>query len=127
MRLRISLGRLLLCFLLALFVAVVALNWTYGRLPPEPRPTGSFVQIGSLRIHYIERPGTGTAVVLLHGLPGTAKDWEDVTPLLAGHRTIAIDRPGFGYSSGGYVPFARQLEVIDALLHKLHVVRPILV
>jgi pimeloyl-ACP methyl ester carboxylesterase len=50
--------------------------------------------------------------VLIHGLPGTAEDWEDVTPLLAGHRTIAIDRPGFGYSSGGYVPFNRQLEVI---------------
>jgi pimeloyl-ACP methyl ester carboxylesterase len=60
-------------------------------------------------------------------LPGTADDWEDVTPLLAGHRTIAIDRPGFGYSDGGYVPFDRQLEAIDALLRKLHVVRPVLV
>jgi pimeloyl-ACP methyl ester carboxylesterase len=65
--------------------------------------------------------------VLIHGLPGTADDWEDVTPLLAGHRTIAIDRPGFGYSTGGYVPFPRQLEIIDVLLRKLHVVRPILV
>jgi pimeloyl-ACP methyl ester carboxylesterase len=127
MRGGISLGRLLLCILLTLAVAVVALNWTYGRLPSEPRPTGSFVQIGSLRIHYIERPGVGAPVVLIHGLPGTAEDWEDVTPLLAGHRTIAIDRPGFGYSTGGYVPFSRQLEVIDALLHKLHIVRPILV
>ena len=35
-----------------------------------------------------------TPVVLIHGLPGTAADWEDVTPLLADHRTIAIDRPG---------------------------------
>jgi pimeloyl-ACP methyl ester carboxylesterase len=127
MRGEISLGRLLLCILLTLAVAVVALNWTYGRLPSEPRPAGSFVQIGSLRIHYIERPGVGAPVVLIHGLPGTAEDWEDVTPLLAGHRTIAIDRPGFGYSTGGYVPFSRQLEVIDALLHKLHIVRPILV
>jgi pimeloyl-ACP methyl ester carboxylesterase len=111
----------------ALAVVVVALNWTYGRLPAEPKPTGSFAQVGKLRIHYIERPGTGTPVVLIHGLPGTADDWEDVTPLLAGHRTIAIDRPGFGYSTGGYVSFDRQLEAIEALLHKLHVVRPILV
>lgn len=124
---RISIGRLLLGILLALVVAVVVLNWTYGRLPAEPKPTGSFVQIGKLRVHYIERPGSGTPVVLIHGLPGTAEDWEDVTPLLAGHRTIAIDRPGFGYSTGGYVSFDRQLETIDALLHKLHVVRPILV
>ncbi len=110
-----------------LAIIVVALNWTYGRLPAEPKPTGSFAQVGKLRIHYIEHPGNGTPVVLIHGLPGTADDWEDVTPLLAGHRTIAIDRPGFGYSTGGYVPFERQLEAIDALLHELHVVRPILV
>ena len=128
MRGKVSIGRLLLCILLALAVVVVVLNWTYGRLPSEPKPTvGSFVQIGKLRIHYIERPGRGTPVVLIHGLPGTAEDWEEVTPLLAGHRTIAIDRPGFGYSTGGYVPFAKQLETIDALLHKLHVVLPILV
>jgi pimeloyl-ACP methyl ester carboxylesterase len=127
MRERISIGRLLLLMLLALAVAVVVLNWTYGRLPAEPKPTGSFVQVGKLRIHYVEHPGSGTPVVLIHGLPGTADDWEDVTPLLSGHRTIAIDRPGFGYSTGGYVPFDRQLETIDALLHKLHVVRPILV
>jgi pimeloyl-ACP methyl ester carboxylesterase len=125
---RLSISRLLLLVLLTLVVAVIVLNWTYGRLPAEPRPTsGAFVQIGKLRIHYIEHPGNGIPVVLLHGLPGTAEDWEDVTPLLEGHRTIAIDRPGFGYSTGGYVPFNRQLEAIDALLHKLHVVRPILV
>ena len=119
--------RLLLIVLGVLAVLVVALNWTYGRLPAEPKPTGSFVQVGKLRIHYIEHPGGGTPVVLIHGLPGTADDWENVTPLLAGHRTIAIDRPGFGYSTGGYVPFDRQLETIDALLRKLHVERPILV
>jgi hypothetical protein len=109
---RLSIGRILLLVLLTLVVAVVVLNWTYGRLPAEPKPTGSFVQVGKRRIHYVEHPGSGTPVVLIHGLPGTADDWEDVTPLLAGHRTIAIDRPGFGYSTGGYVPFDRQLEAI---------------
>jgi pimeloyl-ACP methyl ester carboxylesterase len=111
----------------ALAVLIVALNWTYGRLPGEPRPTGSFIQIGKLRIHYIERPGKGTPVLLIHGLPGTAADWEDVTPLLAGNRTIAIDRPGFGYSTNGYVPFDQQLRTIDELLHRLHLERPIIV
>ncbi|MFI4985590.1 MAG: alpha/beta fold hydrolase [Solirubrobacterales bacterium] len=119
--------RILTRVLAAVALLVVVLNWTYGRLPAEPRPTGSFVQIGKLRIHYLERPGPGAPVVLIHGLPGTAADFDAVTPLLVGHRTIAIDRPGFGYSSGGYVPFERQLEVIDALLHTLHIVRPVLV
>ncbi len=127
MRRRTSIRRTLLAFVGVLALVIVVLNWTYGRLPAEPRPTGSFVQIGDLRIRYIEHRGAGVPVVLIHGLPGTAEDWEDVTPLLAGHRTIAIDRPGFGFSSGGYVPFDRQLEVIHELLAKLHVTRPILV
>jgi pimeloyl-ACP methyl ester carboxylesterase len=122
-----SVKRTLLTLLGVLALVVVVLNWTYGRLPSEPKPTGSFMQVGKLRIHYVEHPGVGVPVVLIHGLPGTAADWEDVTPLLAGHRTIAIDRPGFGYSTGGYMPFDRQLEVIHELLGKLHVVRPILV
>jgi pimeloyl-ACP methyl ester carboxylesterase len=122
-----SAKRIALILVGAIALAVVVLNWTYGRLPSEPKPSGSFAQVGKLRIHYVEHPGAGTPVVLIHGLPGTAQDWEDVTPLLAGHRTIAIDRPGFGYSSGGYVPFDQQLEAIDGLLHQLHVVRPILV
>ena len=102
--------RIALYVLAALALVVVALNWTYGRLPGEPKPTGSFVQIGKLRIHYLERPGTGTPVVLIHGLPGTAEDFNTVTPLLTGHRTIAFDRPGFGYSGHGYLKFDRQVQ-----------------
>jgi pimeloyl-ACP methyl ester carboxylesterase len=126
-RRRVPIRRLLLFFFATLALAVVVLNWTYGRLPAEPKPTGSFAQVGKLRIHYLERPGSGTPIVLIHGLPGTAEDWEEVTPLLAGHRTIAIDRPGFGYSTGGYLSFNRQLEAIHELLGKLHIVRPVLV
>jgi pimeloyl-ACP methyl ester carboxylesterase len=110
-----------------LVAAVVVLNWTYGRLPAKPARAGALAQVGNLRIRYLERPGRGTPVVLIHGLPGTAEDFERVVPLLAGHRTIAIDRPGFGYSTGGYVPFDRQLQVIHALLAELHVARPVLV
>jgi pimeloyl-ACP methyl ester carboxylesterase len=119
--------RILLGVVAVLAVTVVVLNWTYGRLPAEPRPTGSFIQVGKLRIHYLEHPGSGTPVVFLHGLPGTAEDFNLVAGLLAGRRTLAIDRPGFGYSSGGYVPFDMQLQTIDGLLHELHVARAILV
>jgi pimeloyl-ACP methyl ester carboxylesterase len=126
-RKRISIRKLAAIVLAALAVSVVVLNWTYGRLPAEPKPTGSFAQVGKLRIHYVEHPGGGVPIVLIHGLPGTVGDWEDVTPLLAGHRTIAIDRPGFGYSSGGYVPFAEQLQALHELFAELHIVHPILV
>jgi pimeloyl-ACP methyl ester carboxylesterase len=120
-------GRIALLVLAALAVAVVVLNWTYGRLPSEPKPSGSFIRVGSLRIHYQERPGSGTPVVLIHGLPGTAEDFNKVTPLLTGHRTIAFDRPGFGYSGDGYLKFDRQIATLDSLLRALHVSRPILV
>jgi pimeloyl-ACP methyl ester carboxylesterase len=124
MRARKLLGRVLL----ALAVLVVALNWTYGRLPATPRPTGHFIQLrGGLRIRYLERPGSGPAVLLIHGLPGTAEDWNEVTPLLAGRRTIAIDRPGYGFSSGGYFPFSRQLQAVQELIERLHLGHPILV
>jgi pimeloyl-ACP methyl ester carboxylesterase len=120
-------GRIALLVLAALALIVVVLNWTYGRLPGEPKPHGSFVTVDGLRIHYLERAGTGTPVVLIHGLPGTAEDFNKVTPLLAGHRTIAFDRPGFGYSGDGYLKFDRQIATLDSLLRALRVDRPILV
>src|ERR1700733_1837664 len=113
--------RYALYVLAALAVAIVVLNWTYGRLPSEPKPIGSFLRVGTLRIHYLERPGSGTPVVLIHGLPGTAEDFNAVTPLLAGHRTTAFDRPGFGYSTGGYVKFDRQIATLDSLFGALHI------
>jgi pimeloyl-ACP methyl ester carboxylesterase len=124
---RPSTRRIVLAVVAVLVLVVVVLNWTYGRLPAEPKPSGSFAQVGKLRVHYLETPGSALTVLLIHGLPGTAADFEKVTPLLAGDRTIAIDRPGFGYSTGGYVPFERQLTTIHELLAKLHVVRPIVV
>ena len=126
-RTRPSIRKILLWGALALAVIVVVLNWTYGRLPVTPRPTGSFVQLAGLKVRYLERPGPEPAVLLIHGLPGTAEDFEDVTPLLAGHRTIAIDRPGFGFSTGGYFSFDRQLQAVHELIERLHLGRPILV
>jgi pimeloyl-ACP methyl ester carboxylesterase len=121
--------RVLLLVLAVLALVVVVLNWTYGRLPATPRPTrGSFVTLaGGLRLHYIERPGASPAVLLIHGLPGTAEDWNLVTQRLPGRRTIAIDRPGFGFSTGGYFPFARQLQAIQEVIERLHLGRAILV
>jgi pimeloyl-ACP methyl ester carboxylesterase len=119
--------RILLYALAVLALVVVVLNWTFARLPGEPKPRGSFVTVDGLRIHYIERAGAGRPVVLIHGLPGTAEDWNAVAPLLAGHRTIAIDRPGFGYSGHGYLKFDRQVAVLDTLLRRLGVSDPVLV
>jgi pimeloyl-ACP methyl ester carboxylesterase len=118
--------RIVLGVLGALALVVVVVNWTWGRLPAQPKPTGSFAQVDGVRVHYYERPGADPAVVLVHGLPGTADDFDKVTALLPGRHTIALDRPGFGYSSGGYHPFDQQLSVLKHLLDRLGVRRPVL-
>ena len=66
----------------------------------EHPPTGRFVTVDGVRLHYHER-GDGPPVVLLHGNVVTAEDFQTsgVLDLLARrHRVIAFDRPGFGYS-----------------------------
>jgi pimeloyl-ACP methyl ester carboxylesterase len=125
-RTRPSIRKALLWGVLALAVVVLVLNWTYGRLPATPRASGQFVQLAGVKVRYLERPGPEPAVLLIHGLPGTAEDFEDVTPLI-GHRTVAIDRPGYGFSTGGYFSFDRQLQAVQEAIAKLHLGRPVLV
>jgi pimeloyl-ACP methyl ester carboxylesterase len=124
---RRSKKRIALGVVLALLGLVVLLNWTWGRLPGQPAMTGRLVRLGDTTVRVLERPGKDPAVVLIHGLPGTADDFDDVTARLPGRHTIAFDRPGFGFSSGGFHPFAEQLTTLDALLARLHVTRPVLV
>jgi pimeloyl-ACP methyl ester carboxylesterase len=124
---RLSKRQILLGVLLALAGFVVLLNWTWGRIPGEPPRTGRMLRLGDASVRVIEHAGKDPAVVLIHGLPGTAQDFDAVTARLPGRHTIAYDRPGFGYSSAGYRPFAEQLTTIDELLAALGVRRPILV
>jgi pimeloyl-ACP methyl ester carboxylesterase len=119
--------RILGAVLVALAAFVVLVNWTWGNLPSEPPRSGNEAQLGDVRVRYVEHPGNGTPIVLIHGLPGTAEDFEKVTPLLAGHRTIALDRPGYGYSDGGYHPIGRQLLAIEQLLDHLAIRKAVLV
>ncbi len=117
--------RIALGIMLALAALVVILNWTWGRLPGEPPRTGRLVRLGGETVRVLERPGRDPAVVLLHGLPGTADDFDEVVAHLPGVHTIAFDRLGFGYSSGGYHPWAEQLATIERLLARLGVRGPV--
>ena len=63
-------------------------------------PQGRFVTVDGVRLHYVER-GTGPALVLLHGNGVLANDFEHsglLDQAAQHYRTIAFDRPGFGYS-----------------------------
>jgi pimeloyl-ACP methyl ester carboxylesterase len=115
-------------FLFALLVAIVIVNWTWGKLPAEPpAPAGSkYAMADGVNFHYVETPGREPAVVMIHGHPGTYLDWAYVQQKLAGRRTIAIDRPGYGYSSGDYVDFNDQVSAIYALTKKLKLEKPVI-
>lgn len=63
-------------------------------------PAGSFIEVDSVRLHYVDR-GSGTPLVLLHGNGVTLQDYKvsGVLDLASEkYRVIAFDRPGFGYS-----------------------------
>jgi pimeloyl-ACP methyl ester carboxylesterase len=95
--------RILLALLLLVFAAI-ALPPLWFRLfrepAPELPPPGRRVALaGGVSVNVVEE-GTGPAVVLVHGLPGSAYDWAPTSAALAqrGRRAIAYDRVGYGWS-----------------------------
>jgi len=96
-----------------------------------PAPPGAFVDAGGVRLHYV-RAGEGPALVYVHGAKGSAYDFSlSVGPRLAEtYTTVAIDRPGSGYSSrpaaGNNGPEA-QAAVLRAAAARLGLERPLLV
>lgn len=105
---RIGVGLLVLLLLIVLgppaFYAVVPYEW------PDLPAAGRRIPVGEgLFVNAIDR-GEGPPVVLVHGLPGLAQDWEPLVDALVrrGRRVIAYDRIGYGRSDArpGEVPGA---------------------
>ena len=64
--------------------------------------------------------GSGPAVVLIHGQPGSAADWARVVPLLSGDHTVVVpDRPGYGRTAGRATGFAGNAAALAATLDRL--------
>ncbi len=58
-----------------------------------------FVELRGLTFHYRDWEGSGTPLVLLHGLASTSHIFDLVAPLLAKHfRVVALDQRGHGES-----------------------------
>jgi pimeloyl-ACP methyl ester carboxylesterase len=93
-------------------------------------PRGRFVDVGGVRLHYVER-GQGEPLVLLHGNGSMIEDFE-ISGLLdlaaERYRVIAFDRPGFGHSerprSTVWTP-AAQADLIHSALQKIGASRSI--
>lgn len=95
-------------------------------------PTGRFLEIDGVRLHYLHG-GRGQPVVLLHGNGVDTSDFalSGLTDALADrYRVIAFDRPGFGYSERPrdrpWTPEDQALLIRRALA-ELEVERPVVV
>lgn len=93
---------------------------------------GRFITVDGTRLHYIDR-GTGTPVILLHGNGSMIGDFlsSGVTERVgAGHRVVAFDRPGFGYSERPrgrrWGPF-EQAKLLSRAFSLLGIEQPIIV
>jgi pimeloyl-ACP methyl ester carboxylesterase len=87
-------------------------------------PTGKFLEVNGVRLHYVER-GSGEPLVLLHGNGSMIQDFESsglVELAAKNHRVIVFDRPGFGHSDRPrnvvWTPDA-QAELIKRALERL--------
>lgn len=94
-------------------------------------PRGSFIDIGTDRIHYVEQ-GSGPPIVLVHGLSGQLLNFAylDLRKLARSHRVILIDRPGAGYSArgnGSSASIVDQAATVAAFIEALKLDRPLLV
>lgn len=67
-----------------------------------------------------------TAVLLLHGQPGTGSDWQWVVPHLADRYTVVVpDRPGYGRTGGPATGFVGNARAALALLDELGLLRAV--
>ncbi len=86
-------------------------------LPPRARS----IAIGNDLALNVREVGTGSPVVLVHGLPSNIGDWASVPDALAalGHRVVVYDRVGYGWSSRP--PVAGDAYTLDSNARELGV------
>lgn len=106
--------------------------WVAGRArraEEERPPTGRFIDVEGVNLHYVER-GNGLPIVLLHG-NGVSLDDFHASGLMARladrYRVVAFDRPGFGHSTRPrdreWTP-AAQATLLRSALRQLGIHRP---
>lgn len=102
-----------------------------------PEPLDEYVELpgrgagdGALRVHYRDWGGSGTEIVLLHGLSSSCRIWDLTAPLLARHfRVVAVDQRGHGLTDrpDSEYTFSEVCADLEALQAALGFERPVLV
>jgi pimeloyl-ACP methyl ester carboxylesterase len=98
-----------------------------GPAPELRLPGTAVVDLAGLRMRY-RRRGAGEPVLLLHGIGRSLEDWNEQFDRLAGRfDLIAVDLPGFGWSSRspGRTTLASLAAALPPLLSALGVPAPV--
>jgi abhydrolase domain-containing protein 6 len=78
----------------AIYDRLISIDRSVSRLAPHT------VNAGGLTLSYLERPGPGDTIVLIHGFSADKDNWVRFTRHLpAEYRVIALDMPGHGDSA----------------------------
>ena len=98
-RVRRTLKRVAITILIVIIVLPIVAGPLGLGAAPLPAAGHLMLLPAGYRVNVLDE-GTGPAVLLVHGLPGSAYDWETLPALLqaAGCRVIRYDRVGYGHS-----------------------------
>ena len=125
-------GKLAIAVTVSAAATAVWVEMQARRAERDNPPTGCFIDVSDVHLHYVER-GEGPPVVLIHGNTVTHADFIAsglMERLARNHRVIAFDRPGFGHSSRPrdrlWTPFA-QAALLRKALECLGIKRPVVV
>jgi pimeloyl-ACP methyl ester carboxylesterase len=93
---------------------------------------GALMEVGGDRIHYVDKGGSGPAIVLIHGLGGQMRNFARsmVDDLAKDYRVVLVDRPGSGFSvraAGASVNLRAQAATMAEFIGKLGLEKPLLV
>jgi pimeloyl-ACP methyl ester carboxylesterase len=95
-----------------------------SRIHPPP---GRLVDIGTHRLHVLEKGHGSPAIVLEAGLMSTVLSWSEIQRTLAqSYRVVSYDRAGLGWSDLGPMPRTadRMVEELHTLLERAAIAPP---
>jgi pimeloyl-ACP methyl ester carboxylesterase len=108
-----------------LAASAIYVQWSASRSLRRNSPSGRFLTVEGVRLHYIDTGGKGPPILLLHGNGSMVRELEIsgiIEQLSQQYRVIAFDRPGFGYSerprAKAWTP-AAQADLMHAAMRSL--------